>query len=289
VLCSELSEGMEINAACLNWNKRVDPVNYMKASAPITKKQIESAKEFVNSNGYTESFDRRFAKLEDIKASEIMHLNVGDGTIPSISIFDNVKSTSTRHKKSEFEKVEEVSIDKFMKNILPGCTSVHAYLENRLENNMVSLTTANNSDSKKIFKWDNNYSWTYNGNLAGKSMIKENVKDVGGKITGVLRCSLQWNDEDTSGIVDFDLHCKTPFSEIYYSAKRDYETEGWLDVDMINPTKIGIENITWQKKLKNGVYKFFVRNFSHHTNHKGFKAEIEEFIVYDTVSEYWER
>lgn len=275
VLCSELSEGMELNTACQNWNKRVDPANYMKATAPITKKQIEEAKKFVQENGYEESFDRRFATIDDIKASEILHLNSGDSKVKLVSIFDNVKSTSTRHKRAEFDKVETVSIDKFMRDILPGCTSIEAFLENRMESNMVSLTTANNKDSKPIFKWDNNYSWTFNGNLAGKSQIKDNVKAAGGKITGILRSSLQWNDEDTKGIVDFDLHCKTPFSEIYYNSKIDRTSKGWLDVDMINPTKTGIENITWQEILKDGVYKFFVRNFSGHKNHNGFKFEIE--------------
>lgn len=275
VLCTELAEGKELNDACKAWNYRVDPKNYMKATAPIAKKQIEEAKKFVEENGYEESFNRRFATIEDIKASEILHLNSGDAKIKSVSIFDSVKSTSTRHKRSEFDKVEEVSIEKFMSDILPTCTSVEAYLENRLEGNMVSLTTANVKDSKPIFKWDNNYSWTYNGNLAGKSQIKENVKAVGGKVTGILRCSLQWNDEDTKGIIDFDLHCKTPAYEIYYSNKKDYVTGGWLDVDMINPSTVGIENITWQQKLKDGKYHFFVRNFSGHTNHKGFKLEIE--------------
>lgn len=274
VLCSELSEGMELNTACLNWNKRVDPANYMKATAPITKKQIEEAKKFVQENGYEESFDRRFATIDDIKASEILHLNSGDASVKSVSIFDNVKSTSTRHKRAEFDKVETVSIDKFMKDILPGCTSVEAFLENRMEGNMVSLTTANNKDSKPIFKWNNNYSWTFNGNLAGKSQIKDNVKAAGGKITGILRSSLQWNDEDTEGKVDFDLHCKTPFSEIYFSNKRDNRSGGWLDVDMIRPSSIGIENITWQNKLPNGTYEFLVNNFDGGPN-KGFKVEIE--------------
>lgn len=35
VLCSELSEGEELNKACQSWNKRVDPANYMKVTAPI--------------------------------------------------------------------------------------------------------------------------------------------------------------------------------------------------------------------------------------------------------------
>lgn len=275
VLCSELSEGLELNEACKNWNKRVDPANYMKATAPITKKQIEEAKKFVEENGYVESFNRRFATIDDIKVSEILHSNVGKGDIKSVSIFDNVKPTSTKHKRSEFDKVEEVTIDKFMKDILPSCTSIEAFLTNNMEGNMMSLTTANVKESKPIFKWSNNYSWTYNGNLAGKSQIKENVKAVGGKITGVLRCSLQWNDDDTKGIVDLDLHCRTPFSDIYYSSKKDYNSGGWLDVDMINPSTIGIENVTWQTNLKDGKYKFFVKNFSGHTRHKGFKAEIE--------------
>jgi hypothetical protein len=275
VLCSELAQGEDLNKACQNWNKRVDPINYMKATAPITKKQIDEAKKFVEENGYEESFNRRFATIDDIKASEILHINSGNGELKNVSIFDSVKSTSTRHKRSEFDKVEEVSIEKFMSDILPTCTSVEAYLENRLEGNMVSLTTANIKTSKPIFKWSNNYSWTFNGNLAGKSQIKENFKAVGGKITGVLRCSLQWNDEDTKGIVDLDLHCKTPFSEIYYGDKRDRISGGWLDVDMINPVSIGIENITWQNQLRDGKYIFFVKNFSRHMKHSGFKAEIE--------------
>lgn len=275
VLCSELAEGKEINEAVQAWNKRVDPVNYMKTTAPITKKQITEAKAFVEENGYVESFNRRLATIDDIKVSEILHSNVGKGEIKSVSIFDGVKSTSTRHKRSEFDKIEEVSIDKFMKHILPSCTSVEAFLTNQYDGNFVSLTTANNPDSKPIFKWNNNYSWTFNGNLAGKSQIKDNVKSAGGKITGELRCSLQWNDEDTKGNVDFDLHClESKGEQICFSNKKSYKTGGWLDVDMIRPSKIGIENITWQTKLKDMEYIFFVKNFCG-GNNQGFKAEIE--------------
>lgn len=286
VLCSELAEGKELNEACQAWNKRVDPANYMKATAPITKKQIEEAKKFVEENGYEESFNRRFATIDDIKASEILHVNVGNGQIPSVSIFDSVKSTSTRHKRSEFDKVEEVTIDKFMADILPTCTSVEAYLENRLEGNMVSLTTANIKESKPIFKWSNNYSWTFNGNLAGKSQIKEAVKSAGGKVDGILRFSITWN-EDGRSIVDFDAHCKTPSTEIYYSKKQDTYTKGWLDIDMIRPSKLGVENITWQSKssMKDGKYYFFNRNYDGGINN-GFKAEIEiegEIYNYECV------
>ncbi len=190
VLCSELSEGEELNKACQSWNKRVDPANYMKVTAPITQKQIAEAKAFVEDNGYVESFNRRFATIDDIKVSEILHSNVGKGELKAVSIFDGVKPNSTRHKRNEFDGVEEVTIERFMQDILPTCTSVEAFLANNHQNNMVSLTTVSDEDAKPVFKWDNNYSWTFNGNLAGKSQIKDAVKSRGGSVEGVLRITL---------------------------------------------------------------------------------------------------
>lgn len=273
-LCVELAEGKELNDACKTWNMRVDPANYMKASAPITKRQIDEAQRFVVDNGYEESFSRRFARLSDINVNEIRHMNVGKEAVKQAGLFAGVQpSVSTRHKRSQFDGIEEVTIDKFMRDILPSCTSIEAFMENRFEGNMVALITANET-SKPIFKWSNPFSWTYNGNLAGKSQIKENVKAVGGKVTGLLRCSLQWNDEDTKGIMDYDLHCQTPFHSIYYGSKNCYRSNGNLDVDMIRPSKIGIENITWQRQMPDGRYEFSVKHYSGGANN-GFKVEIE--------------
>lgn len=288
VLCSELSEGMELNKACNNWNKREDPLNKMKPTAPITKKQIEEAKKFVEENGYEESFDRRFATIEDIKVSEILHSNVGKGEIKSVSIFDGVKSTHTRHKRNEFDGVEEVAIDKFMKDILPTCTNIEVFLKNIHEANMVSLTTANNPDSKPIFKWDNNYTQTFNGNLAGNSQIKDAVASKGGKIDGVLRFSIMWAEGDASDNSDLDAWAKEPNgNQIGFSAgfrkdsgNRRTDMSGQLDVDITNPSGFNnkniVENIVWDdiSKMKKGVYKFWVNQYSDRGS-KGFKAEIE--------------
>lgn len=284
VLCAELSEGKELNDAVLSWNKRVDPANYMKATAPITKKQILEAEKFVQDNGYEQSFDRRFATIEDIKVSEILHSNVGDGTVKKVSMFDSVKSTSTRHKRSEFDGVEEVMIDKFMADILPGCTSLEVYLANNHEGHMVSLTTANIPESKPIFKWPNNYSWTFNGNLAGKSQIKEAVKMAGGKVDGVVRFSIAWNEAGNDHS-DLDAWCQQPDkSRIGYdqgyrkdSGNRFSSCGGQLDVDdRGNGNGQHVENIYFRslREMKEGVYVFYVHQFSAR-NSAGFKAEIE--------------
>jgi len=278
-LCSEIAEGTELETACLNWNKRVDPANYMKATAPITKKQIDDARQFVIDNGYEQSFARRYATIDDIKVSEILHANAGKGTIKEVSIFDGIAATKTTSKLNKFDGVEEVTIDKFMKDILPTCTSVEAYLLNSHRRNMVSLTTSKDENSKPIFKWTNNYSWTYAGNLAGKSFIKEAVKSAGGITDAVLRFSITWN-EDGRSICDLDAHCVEPNgAHIYYgNYKLPSKTPsgGCLDIDMIRPSKLGVENIFWtdQSKLRDGVYKFSINNYDSGRN-SGCKAEID--------------
>ena len=283
VLCSELAEGEELNKACQSWNKRVDPANYMKAVAPITENQKKEAKKFVEENGYVESFNRRHAVLDDIKVTEIKHMNIGDGNIEEISIFDNVKPKKSQHKRNEFKGIEEVGIERFMEKILPMCTSVEAFVENKHEGNFVSMTTIKDDECKPIFKWDNPYSWTYKGNLAGKSQIKEAVKSQGGAVDGVLRFSIMWSEHDGDNS-DLDAHCKEPGgNEIYFSNTVSRISGGNLDIDITQPLshrnrtgKDVVENITFPNisKMQDGVYKFFVHQYAARGS-RGFKAEIE--------------
>lgn len=280
VLCTELAEGIELNKACTNWNKRVDPINYHKVTAPITKKQIAEAKKFMEENDYIESFDRRLATIDDIKVSEILHSNIGDGKIKSVSVFDNVKATSTQHKRAEFDNVEEISIDKFMNDILPTCTMVEAFLTNKMEGNLVTLTTANNKESKSILKWNNNYSWTFNGNIAGKSQIKDAVKSRGGNIEAVVRVSLAFPDTTD----DYDLRLIEPNGyEIYYNNVRNLSPcLGMLDLDAqgVDGNQIAekrVENITYRDKssMKIGDYIVRVINYSARKLHTKFTIEVE--------------
>jgi hypothetical protein len=278
VTCIELAEGKDINKVCKDFNIRVDPTNYNKAKSPVTRQMIELAEKTIVELGYENSFERRFATINDIDVSEIKHTNVDNAKEKPVGLFAKAGVVTTefnRHKRAEFDKVETITIDKFMEFVLPNATSVEVFMENRFEDNLVSLFTTQNKSAKNLFKWNNPFSWTYNGNLSGKSFIKDNVKAVGGKLTGVLRCSLQWNDDDTKGIVDLDLHCSTPKGHVYYSSKLDNRTSTWLDIDMVNPSKIGIENITVDTWKVDGVYLFYVKNYSKHNNFKGFKAEIE--------------
>lgn len=279
-LCVDIvKDGLE--DAILAWNKRADPANYMKAVAPITANQIKEAEDFVVDNGYVDSFAREFANISDINVSDIIHIN-GDNK-KKAGLFDDLPTT-TKNTTPKLDGVEEITIDKFMQTILPNATSIAVLFENRLQNNLVAITKPATEDSKPIFKWGNNFGWTYSNNLTGKSEIKEQVKLAGGNVDGIIRASVIWNDSGTDNS-DLDLWAEQPGGQkIGFNTgfRRDNGNQfsickGQLDLDNTGPgTKIGVENIYFvdPKALKNGTYRFWVNQYSDRGS-KGFRAEIE--------------
>ena len=277
VLLVDISEGMDLNTAVRRYEKIVAPENYKRPKAIYTQKMLDKARETITELGYIDSLLRRHATLNDITVNNILFTNKDSvKQLGSLDIFDELsKGVSINHKM--FNKVEELTVDEFIKNVLPNAKEVELFLENKHANNFVSLTAPINKDSKTMFKWNNNFGWAYTGNLTDSS-LKENVKNAGGKVDGALRFSIQWNDGEYDN-VDLDAHCIEPNGKrISFSNKQNYYTGGNLDVDIISPRRgtPAVENITWPEKerMLEGTYKFIVNTYSRSCQH-GFKAEIE--------------
>ena len=285
VLLTELSRGDEVDAAVKHYEDIVAPTNYKRPKAIVTKRMLEEAQKTVQELGYMESLPRRFATLDDITVNNILFSNKDAAKrIRGSNIFEELVQEQGVSPK-QFSRAQEVSAEQFVRDILPGAVEVEVLLENRHAANLVSLTAPQDKTAKSMFKWNNPFGWAYTGNLTDGD-IRENVKRAGGRVDGVLRFSIQWNDMagdwDRN---DLDAHCETPCHHIYYADKQDKQTGGSLDVDIIHPHKDvpAVENIVWPSRetMVPGTYRFYVHNFSHRGGRNGFRAEIEmDGVIY---------
>lgn len=286
-LLVNVSEGMDLDLAVKKYEQIVAPTNYKRPQAIYTAKMLEDAKKTIEELGYMDSLNRRFATLDDITVNNILFANRDSvNRIKGNNPLDEMLGGLAINPK-KFSKVDEISIEDFIQNVLPTTKEMELLLENKHSTNMTSLIAPQNKDSNVMLKWDNNFSWAYSGNITD-SDIKERVKTAGGDVNGVLRFSIQWN-EDGNDNNDLDAHCVQPNKDVIYFGtykSRESSLSGMLDVDIQTPLSdskaranggIAVENITFSNlnRMKDGEYKFMVHGYSNRGGRNGFKAEIE--------------
>lgn len=300
ILLTNVSEGMDLDTAVKKYEQIVAPSNYKRPKEIFTKKMLEDAKKTITELGYMDSLGRRFATLDDITVNNILFSN--KDSAKRIGGMDDIFGEMEREAKvnpKKFSKVEEISAKDFVETVLPTAKEVEVYLENKHTSNMVSLIAPENGDSKTMFKWDNGFSWAYNGNMTD-SDITQRVKDAGGRTDGVLRFSHSWNYEGMRNGSLMDLHVFMPGSnqKVEYKNGKEIhdnygnnERVGWnhrkhlvsggiQDVDYTSIAPVGyipVENTTFPSmdKLKEGIYEFKIHNWNfRNPTTGGFKAEI---------------
>lgn len=271
-LLMDISEGKELDQAVAAFERMVAPMNYKRPTAVVTKRMVEDAEKTINELGYSESLGRRMATADDILITNLLFV---DRDKKKTGAFEALKDDVLVNPRS-FNKVEEVTIDKFVQDILPTVKSISVLFENNHLSNLVSVITAKDKDAPTLFKWNNPFSWSYTN--AVTDSIKEQVKAAGGKVEGELRVSLSWFNYD-----DLDLHVKEPNGHIiWFREKVSHISGGNLDVDMnagSGQTRKAVENIIWPNKnrMVEGRYKVMVNNFAKRESiDVGFAVEIEQ-------------
>jgi hypothetical protein len=271
----DLSEGLDLEAAVGKFEAVMAPTNYKRSTALVTTAMVNKARETVAELGLGNAMERRHARLTDISVNDIIFADRAARKAMDGDIFEGIANKTTTTK--NLDKVETVSIETFVKDIIPKVESIEVMLENKHTGNLVSLIAPQHSDAKPMFKWGNGFSWTYNGEVTDS--IKERVKKAGGNVTGDLCCRLAWFNYD-----DLDLHMQEIGNryEIYFASRgRLSPSGGMLDVDMNAGhchTREPVENIFYRSRstMREGEYRLFVQQFTaRETKDVGFEVEID--------------
>lgn len=279
-LLIDLSEGVDLEKAVASFENKVSGTNYKRTTALVTPSMIKMAQEKIESLGLGASLERRFARKDDITVNNVIFSSVH---AKPLNVFDDLLGEASRKvDQKKLSKVETISIDKFLTDVLPNSQKLEVMFESKHKSNLMSLVAPQHESSENMFKWNNKYSWAYNGDVT--DTIKERVKNNGGCVEGDLRVSLSWYNAD-----DLDLSCVEPTSNvIMYNRKKSAQTGGMLDLDMNGLDKkdshAPVENLIYvdKKRMVKGDYVFRVHNYSRRsTENVGFAIQIE----FDGVSQ----
>lgn len=251
-LLIDLADGDDLETAVRKYEIKVAGSSYKRPTALITPSMIKQALGKLRDLDLEHAVDRRHATISDISVNDVLFVDNSVAAKMKGGLEDllltavapvNVSSKPTR-----------VSIDEFL---AAGHKQISLVLNTSHAGNFVSLTAPRHASTGKLFRWNNDFAWSYSGEVADS--IQQRVKAAGGNIKATMRCSLAWFNTD-----DLDLHCQTPSGQhIYYSNKC-----GVLDVDM-NAGRVvrdPVENLAWTGKLVDGTYKISVNQFNRREN-----------------------
>lgn len=281
-LVQDLSEGKDLDHAVKAFETKVAPQNYKRTTALITPGMVKTAMATIEELGLESALERRFAVIGDVSVNDVKWVDGGIKPLMKGGIGDVLMqhaTTAIKDTTKDEERAEAIGLDDFMARILPETQSMELLFKGNQLGNLMSLTAPVHPEPKQLFRWNNDFAWSYCGNVADS--IKERVKKAGGKIDGVLRVSLSWYNFD-----DLDLHIYQPsgrgansFDEhIYFGHKKGW-TGGVLDVDMNaggGSTREPVENIVWANTPPDGPYRIVVNNYNQReTSDPGFVIETE--------------
>lgn len=270
-LLVDLSEGYDLEDAIKSFELKVAPSNYRRPKALITKSMMDQALKKIEELGVESALYRRHAVKSDIPVDKALYVNRNKQAKTLASVLETEVVTDS----TKLKNLQKQTLDDFIKKTLPEAMKVELLVENRHSGNLVNLTSQEDKDAAKIFKWDNDIAWAYVGDVTDS--IKEKVKAAGGDVTGYVRISLAWFNYD-----DLDLHILEPNgNHIYFGNKCSGYTGARLDVDMNaggGHTRTPVENVVYhtRDKMLPGVYKVQVNNYNRRESIDiGYQVEIE--------------
>lgn len=289
-LIGHLSNGKSLEYSVKEYEKYAAPENYKRPQAiEFSPGQIKRASKRIAVLGLESALPRRFAVLSDITINDTIF--VDRSVKESFGLFDLVKVKSKKVVVND-DAVTDIHIEEFLKTVVSGAESMEVLVGNTHATNFVSLISPIHAESGHLFKWNNNSSWSYEGEVTDS--MAQRVEAKGGRTDGDLRFTHEWNHTGQNQSL-MDLHMFLPDwvdkeKALCHDSYGNSDRVGWnrrtfpargiaQDVDFTDApgTNIPLENITCSDmaKLKDGRYLLRIHNWrARKPNLTGFKAEV---------------
>lgn len=294
-LVQDLSEGVDIERAVKSFETKVAPTNYKRTTSLITPRMVQDAMATITELGLEPALHRRLARLSDISVNNVLWVDrsvkpkMKEGGIAELLMASALMTPK------ETNGATDIGIDEFMQRVVPGATGMEVLLKNRHQGNLMTLTApVDEGMQPQLFRWPNQFAWSYSGNIADSEMRKA-VASRGGRVDGVFRFSHSWNYDKRNASL-MDLHVFMPGHPTREDGCHDgygnTERVGWnhrnhpasggvQDVDYTPAAPVGyvpVENITFPDlgRMKAGDYVCKIHNWQHRPpTDAGVRAEIE--------------
>jgi len=299
-LVVDLSNGIDIETAVKKFESKVAPANYKRSKSLITPAMIRDAMKTINELGLGSALERRHARISDVGINDVLFVDNSVRGAMKGGI-EGLLMSSAVTKTPDLKNPVEINIKDFLETVVPNAKSIEVAVKNSHSSNFVSLTAPIHDEVERLFKWDNNFAWSYDGNVTD-SDLRQKVSAAGGRVDGVLRFSHTWNYDGNNQSL-MDLHVFMPGCEHTYPTRitngeeihdnygggrrrvgwnnrQDVTSGGIQDVDFVKPPgkAVPVENITFPdiNRMPEGKYVFKIHNWQfRNVTTSGFKAEIE--------------
>lgn len=257
---------LDLESAVRKYEAMVAPANYKRSKSLITPMMVEKAVAKLGELGLDGAVKRRHARLSDVSVNDVLFVDNAAAPHMKDGLTDLLMG-EVKRKPFDAKRAADIRVEDFVQNVLPNAKSLDVVLAHKNQSNFMTMTGPKEEDTGKLFAWDNDFAWSYDGDVTDS--LKDRVKKAGGDVNAAFRVSLGWYNTD-----DLDLHCESPAEgHIYFGQKK-----GILDIDMnmSSPVRDPVENMRWQRMPKMGTYIFSVDNYrQREVIDYGFELEVE--------------
>ena len=291
-LLIDLAADEDLDVAVKKYEAKVAPANYKRPKALVTPKMIENAVAKLKELDLEDAIYRRLATFEDLSVNDVIFVDNSVADKMKGGLADLLMSSPKVKKggKKISKEPTKISVKDFL---ALGSKNIELVLDNEHMGNFFTLTAPVHEGVKNLFKWSNNFAWSYDGGVSDS--MRELVVSRGGRVDGVFRFTHQWNYRERNASL-MDLHVFMPGSgphadgchddyplgsRVGWNCRNNVGSGGVQDVDYTPQAPEGyipIENITFPRldKMPEGKYVCKIHNWNfRRPTEGGFKAEIE--------------